>query len=165
MKRTLLLTIFTALLAVPTLAQKFGHIDSSALLASMPETTEIQGKIEQEALVYEQELQNMQASFQAKYEEYQQKVNTWPDAIRSSKEVELQNLQQGIQDFSVTAQQDLAKLEETLLTPMLDRAKEAIEAVGKENGFTYIFDTSTGVTVYNGGEDVMDLVKAKLGME
>ena len=26
------------------------------------------------------------------------------------------------------------------------------------------FDTSTGVTLYNGGEDVTDLVKTKLGM-
>ena len=70
-----------------------------------------------------------------------------------------------MQEFSVTAQQDLAKLEEELLTPMIDRAKTAIEEVGKENGFTYIFDTSVGATLYNGGEDVMSLVKTKLNIQ
>ena len=31
-------------------------------------------------------------------------------------------------------------------------------------GFTYIFDTSSGATVYTGGENVVDMVRAKLGM-
>ena len=47
---------------------------------------------------------------------------------------------------------------------MIERVRKAIEEVGKEQGFTYIFDISTGVTVYNGGEDVTDMVKTKLGM-
>ena len=55
-------------------------------------------------------------------------------------------------------------LEQSLLEPMIQRARTAIEEVGAEEGFTYIFDTSTGSTVYNGGEDVLALVKAKLGL-
>ena len=64
----------------------------------------------------------------------------------------------------MTIQNDLAQMEQQLLAPMIERVRDAIEAVGKEQGFTYIFDTSTGVTLYNGGEDVTDLVKTKLGM-
>jgi outer membrane protein len=74
-------------------------------------------------------------------------------------------MQQGLQDFSQTAQSAIAQLEEELLTPMIDRAKKAIEDVGAENQFTYIFDSSTGVTLYNGGEDIMELVKKKLGIQ
>jgi outer membrane protein len=163
--RTTLLIIFTALLAVPSLAQKFGHIDSNALLMAMPEREEAEKKIEAEAVQYDDALKQMQQDFQAKYQEYLAKAETWPEAIRKSKENELRQLEQGMQEFSQSAQEDLAKLEQELLTPMIDRAKEAIEAVGKENGYVYIFDSSTGVTVYNGGDDVMDLVKAKLEME
>lgn len=47
---------------------------------------------------------------------------------------------------------------------MIERAREAIQAVGAEEGFTYIFDTSSGATVYEGGEDVISMVKAKLGL-
>jgi outer membrane protein len=58
----------------------------------------------------------------------------------------------------------LAQLEQELLMPMVERVQEAIDAVGAENGFTYIFDTSSGATVYTGGENVVDMVRAKLGM-
>jgi outer membrane protein len=51
-----------------------------------------------------------------------------------------------------------------LLMPMIERVQEAINEVGSENGYTYIFDTSSGATVYTGGEDVGGLVRAKLSM-
>jgi len=47
---------------------------------------------------------------------------------------------------------------------MIERVQEAINEVGSENGYTYIFDTSSGATVYTGGEDVGGLVRAKLSM-
>ena len=80
------------------------------------------------------------------------------------KEQEITQDQQGLEQFYGTVQQELAMLEQSLLEPMIERARTAIEEVGKEEGFTYIFDTSTGSTVYNGGEDVLSLVKAKLGL-
>ena len=61
-------------------------------------------------------------------------------------------------------QQELGAMEARLLEPMIERAREAIQAVGAEEGFTYIFDTSSGATVYEGGEDVISMVKAKLGL-
>ena len=64
----------------------------------------------------------------------------------------------------MTIQNDLAQMEQQLLAPMIERVRKAIQDVGAEQGFTYIFDTSTGVTLYNGGEDVTELVKTKLGM-
>lgn len=160
------LLIILAMAAVSTsaLAQKFGHIDSQELLMAMPERETAQNKLEEQATMYEEQLKAMQTEMQQKYETYLAKTETWPEAIRKTKEKELNQLQQGMQDFSQTAQQDLAKLEEDLLNPMIERARVAIEAVGAENGFTYIFDSSTGVTLFNGGEDVTALVKSKLGL-
>lgn len=163
--RKILMILFAAMMAVPSLAQKFGHIDSNALLMAMPERDEAEQKIESQAAQYDEQLTMMQTELQTKFEEYQTKANTWPDAIRQTKEKELRQLEQGMQEFSGTAQQDLARLEEELLTPMIDRARKAIEDVGTENGFTYIFDTSTGATLFNNGEDIMGLVKTKLGIE
>jgi outer membrane protein len=106
----------------------------------------------------------MQSELETKFGEYQTKAATWPDAIRQQKEVELQRLDQGLQEFGMTVQNDLAQMEQRLLAPMIERVRVAIEAVGKEQGYTYIFDASTGVTLYNGGDDVTELVKTKLGM-
>jgi outer membrane protein len=106
----------------------------------------------------------MQQDLQTKFAEYQAKGETWPDAIRQQKERELQSLDQGMQEFGSTVQNELAQLEQQLLMPMIERVQEAINEVGSENGFTYIFDTSSGATVYAGGEDVGGLVRAKLSM-
>ena len=106
----------------------------------------------------------MQTELQSKYGEYQEKAATWPDAIRQQKERELQALDAGLQEFAQTVQVDLSSMEESLLTPMIQRVQVAIEEVGKEHGYTYIFDSSIGAALYNGGEDVSGLVKTKLGI-
>jgi len=170
MKSTITLGLMMAalLFSVDGTAQimqaRFGHIDTQALLEAMPERNSIQSEIEGAAGQYEQEIVRMQGELEAKVAEYQQKAESWPTAIRAQKEQDITQDQQGLEQFYATVQQELAMLEQSLLEPMIERARTAIEEVGAEEGFTYIFDTSTGATVYNGGEDVLGLVKAKLGL-
>ena len=164
MKNTLILLALFLGLSFNVEAQKFGHIDAQSLLLSLPERVDAQQTIEAAAKEYEGEMIRMQEELQTKYGEYQAKATTWPDAIRQQKEKELQALDQGLQEFGQTVQIDLARMEENLLTPMIERVQVAIQDVGKAHGFTYIFDSSMGATLYNGGEDVTDLVKTKLGL-
>ena len=156
--------LFSAPLSAQVKEARFGHIDTQSLLESMPERNSIQTEIEGAAAQYEQEIVRMQGDFEAKVAEYQQKAESWPAAIRAQKEQEITQDRQGLEQFYGTVQQELAMLEQNLLEPMIQRARKAIEEVGAEEGFTYIFDTSAGATVYNGGEDVLVLVKAKLGL-
>ncbi len=143
---------------------RFGHIDTQSLLEAMPERNSIQTEIETAAGQFEEEIVRMQSELEGKVAEYQQKAESWPAAIRAQKEQDITMGQQGLEQFYQTVQQELAGMEARLLEPMIERAREAIETVGAEEGFTYIFDTSSGATVYNGGEDVLPLVKAKLGL-
>tara|TARA_X000000950_G_scaffold279599_1_gene372634 strand:- start:3478 stop:3972 length:495 start_codon:yes stop_codon:yes gene_type:complete len=161
----ILLLVFVALLGMTdAVAQKFGHLDAQDILLTLPERAEAQTSIEAAAAEYETEVSRMQSELETKFADYQAKEATWPDAILQQKQRELQQLDAGLQEFGMTIQNDLAQMEQQLLAPMIERVRDAIEAVGKEQGFTYIFDTSMGVTLYNGGEDVTDLVKTKLGM-
>ena len=164
MKHILLLAFVALLGMTDAVAQKFGHLNAQDILLTLPESAEAQTSIEAAAAEYETEVSRMQSELETKFADYQAKAATWPDAIRQQKERELQQLDAGLQEFGMTIQNDLAQMEQQLLAPMIERVRDAIEAVGKEQGFTYIFDTSTGVTLYNGGEDVTDLVKTKLGM-
>ena len=156
--------LFSSQLDAQVKAARFGHIDTQALLAAMPEGKNIQSEIESAAAQYQQEIGRMETSLQNKVVEYQQKAESWPAAIRAQKEQEITQDQQGLEQFVGTVQQELAMLEQSLLEPMLARARTAIQEVGKKEGFTYIFDTSSGATVFDGGEDVLPLVKAKLGL-
>lgn len=146
---------------------KFGHIDSNALMQIMPERQKAQKDLEKFATELEKELEVMQVEFQNKYQDYLSKVDSLSDIIRQSKESELQDLQLRIQKFQETAQQELSKKEAELIQPIIDKARNAIEEVGKENGYTYIFDLGTGPIIYHSqdSDDVLPLVKKKLGLE
>ena len=91
MKSTITLGLMMAALffSTSTTAQvmeaRFGHIDTQALLESMPERNTIQSEIEGAAAQYEQEIVRMQGELEAKVAEYQQKAESWPTAIRAQK--------------------------------------------------------------------------------
>ena len=47
----------------------------------------------------------------------------------------------------------------------MGKLEDAIRAVAKENGYSVIFDTSTGSTLYAAeGDDITPLVKKKLNL-
>lgn len=146
---------------------KFGHVDSNALMQIMPERQQAQQDLEKFATDLEKELEVMQVEFQNKYQDYLAKADSLSDIIRQSKESELQDLQLRIQKFQETAQQELSKKEAELIQPIIDKARTAIEEVGKENGYTYIFDLGTGPIIYFSEEsdDILPMVKTKLGLE
>ena len=88
------------------------------------------------------------------------------DLIRKTKEQELTDLRQRIETYQQNAQQKLQEKEKELLQPIIDRAKQAIADVAKENGYTYIFDTNAGTLLYQqDSDDIMALVKKKLGLK
>jgi outer membrane protein len=164
MKHILIALALMVGLTTTGFAQKLGHVDTQSILLDLPERIDAQVAIESRAAEYEAEMANMQTQLQSKLQEYQSKAETWPAAIRQQKERELQALDQGLQEFAGTVQNDLAQMEQELLMPMIERVQQAINDVGSEAGYSYIFDTSAGSTVYVGGEDVGPAIRAKLGM-
>lgn len=164
MKHLLLISCLFTGLSFGANAQKFGHIDAQNLLLNLPERSDAEVKLQSTAQEFDNQLVSMQSDLQNKYQGYQENAATWPDALREQKEREIQALDQGLQEFAQTVQGELATLEQTLLTPMIERVQKAILEVGKDHNFTYIFDSSMGATLYNGGVDVTDLVRDELGM-
>ncbi len=144
---------------------KFGYIDSNEILTLMPETDSLQGELKAYADFLDQQMSTMAMEYQTKVTQYQENYNTMSDLIRQTKEKEITDLQARIQAFQQSADQDLGAKQAELFNPLIDRVKEAIDAVGKENGYTYIFDVGTGALVYYElGDNILPLVKAKLGI-
>lgn len=171
MKRIAKLLLVVCFLASGTLyAQtklKVGHIDSNKLLSIMPERNQVQATLENRAKEIENTLGGMQDEFERKYQDYLSKADSLSPLIRQTKEAELQDLQQRIQTFQTSAQQDYQNAEMELFQPVIDKAKKAIEDVAKENNFTYILDSGSGALVFfsDTSDDIFNLVKAKLGLE
>jgi outer membrane protein len=146
---------------------KIGHINTSELIQAMPETDSAQTKLEKMQKDLQNQLESMQVELNNKYQDYLSKRDTYSDLIRQTKEDELQNIQQRIQQFAQTADQDLQKKRTDLYKPILDKANKAIEEVAKENNFTYILDSGSGVVLFHSESslDIMPLVKAKLKLK
>lgn len=146
-------------------AQKIAHVNLDSLITIMPESKTAQQAVQDYAKQLEQQVTAMQTELQTKYEEYQTKSKDWAELIRANKEKELNDLNQRIQDFQQQAQQDYQKKSAELSKPVYDKAKKAIDAVAKENGYRYVFDTSTGLVLYTEpSDDIISLVVKKLGI-
>lgn len=167
--RKLLLAVIAFGFLFPAMAQvkiKLGHIDSMELLQSMPGRDSAQKVLQDYSKVLETQLVAMQKEAENKYKEYQEKAGTWSQSIIQLKQQELQDLQTRIEAFQTSAQKDLKDKESELLKPIIDKAKKGIEDVAKENGFTYIFDSSVGVLLYHeNSDDIMPLVRKKLNLK
>jgi outer membrane protein len=144
---------------------KLGYIDSNELLEMMPGKDSIQNAIQAYGKSLENQLQTMYSEYQTKLQDYQTNSRTMSDIIRQTKEKELADLESRIQTFQQQADTDLQNKQSELLQPLLDKAKNAINTVAKENGYTYIFDVGTGAFLfYEKGDNILPLVKAKLGL-
>ena len=168
MKYLLQIGVFVFVFGLGTInAQKFGHINTQELLAAMPETDSAQAQVEKEAKELEDQLEMLQVEYNNKLEQYNQDRAKLSQVILETKEQELIDYQQRIQKFRVKAEQGIQRRNQELFQPVLDRANKAIEEVAQENGFTYIFDSGTVVIVYisDNSQDILQLVKKKLGLE
>ena len=157
--------IFAALTAsAQTNPIKLGHLDTDKLLSIMPEFKDVQTKIQQKFEAARKESEDMRAEFAKKYQEYQQNAKRWTDIIRETKEQELQQMNQRIQDFDTNAGERLDRERNELMAPLLEKIKKAITEVGKENGYTYIFAAGALLFAADNSDDVLPLIKKKLGI-
>lgn len=168
MKHTLLFSILFFLGLNLNAQQKFGHLNSGNLMEEMPEVA-----IADSMLVkYQDSLavkgQAMMKKFETEYQAYIEEANkgTLPPVEQQKKEASLQKQQQDIEAYRQEMDEKIGLRRQTYLRPILTRVNDAIKMVGKENNYAFIFDTSTGATLYAlESEDVTKLVKAKLGMK
>ncbi|MFU8843404.1 MAG: OmpH family outer membrane protein [Bacteroidales bacterium] len=144
---------------------KFGHIDFATLYSMMPGLD----SVKQVFSAYNQSIQDqfmaMQTELENKFMDYQSKLGTMSDIIRTTKEAEINDLKERMDAFEVTATQDLQNKEIELSSPIIEKARKAVQEVAREGKYTYIFNSAEGLLLFSeGGEDIMDKVKTKLGI-
>lgn len=148
---------------------KFGHIDLQALVQVMPERTAAETEFNSFQGELEEILGEMQKDYQEKLAAFEAMGEDVSEIKRNAKIGEIQDVQQRIQNYQVTAQQQIQQKQAELLSPVFDKAEKAIEEVAKEQGLIYVFDSGAGnrTILYKSNQsvDVLPLVKAKLGIQ
>ena len=150
--------------------QKFAHLDVSDLLQSMPEMKAADLTLQTFLKSKQDLIQQMDAERNKKIVSYQEKEKTLSEANKEVLGKELKVLYDEIQDISKRLSDTQQKVEEEfnskrqeVTQPVLDRAGKAVKAVAKEKGYAYVFDASQqGLVYWDGGDDILEVVKAKL---
>ncbi|MBO7561274.1 MAG: OmpH family outer membrane protein [Bacteroidales bacterium] len=172
MKKTIKLLVASviavaAFMPTKASAQKFGHINSQEIVALMPERDEAFTKLQAFGKELQETLNSMKADYEAKIKEYNEKVSTWNESIKKTKEDEINSIIQRMNQFQSQAEQDFSSRQETLLTPVMKKAQDAIDKVAKAQGLAYVFDLATGAIIYideANTVNLLPLVKAELGI-
>lgn len=163
--------LFLALIMVLPLsvfAQKFGTVDSQAVLTAMPEMKTANDQLTEASKKYEAEYQKLTEEVNklvADFQSVQDDPNT-PDTIKQRRMQEIQERGAKLEQFRATASEDLQRQNEQLMAPVINKFTEAVKAVGTEGGFTFILPNEQGLILFQGSDviDVTPLVKAKLGI-
>ena len=161
--KTVLTILASVVIFTVTQAQKIAHISLDSLVTVMPETNIAKDVAQNYLKSLDQEMLTMQTEFEAKYKDFLEKEATMSETIKQNKQQDLQQLNKRIEDFRNQASQDYQRKYGELTAPIMDKAKRGIEAVAKEAGYKYVFDTSVGNVLYfEPSDDIFNAVKKKL---
>lgn len=168
MKRILTLVIFClAAMGITLNAQKFGYLNSQALMAELPEVKQADATLQALQTQLEKKGQLMVQDLETKYKELQRREQSGeisPKALEEEAK-KLKEQEGELGKFEQDVQKQLLSRRQELLQPVIDKLNNAIKQVATEGQFTYIFDSSAGILLYaQESLDVTAQVKTKLGI-
>ncbi len=159
------------LLTIGTLStgfsQKYGHVNFGNLLSAMPEVKTAEAELQ----AYEKEQvaigEDMVKKLNAAFEDAQKRRDDLTPKELAAIEAKLQKDQVAIRQFEQQLPMKIEKKRQTLLGPIIQRAKDAVTAVAKAGSYKLVFDSSIFGTILFAGDttDLTPEVKAKLGMQ
>ena len=158
--------LLALLVAIPMFAfaqaPKFGVVNTQTIAEAMPELKAAQEQVQASTQKYEEELKKLQEKIEKDFADFQALDANTPESI---KERRMQDIQQQEQkQFHSTAMQDLQRQQAALMAPIQEKIQSAIQAVGKENNLTFIFESNVPLYVGTDVTDVTSMVRTKLGI-
>ena len=136
-------------------AQKIGRVNFNELVMLMPEMDSARETISASQKEAEETYSAMVEEYQGKLSQYQQKNASWTAAIKESKEKELIDIQNRIQEFQQNITQELQQQQAQLMAPINEKANKAVKEIAKAKGLTALFDASQAI--YFDDEAVVDI--------
>lgn len=134
-----------ALLTLSASAQKIARVNFTELVQLMPEADKARETMAAASKEADETYKTMVEEFQTKYQQYQQKGSTWTASIKESKERELSDMQQRIQEFQQSVSQELQEQQNTLMAPIYQKAQEEVEKIAKAQNVDVLLDSSSAL--------------------
>ncbi len=148
-------------------AQKFGYINFAELIDVMPEMVEVRTNFESFQKDLEGQYESMAVELNNKWNNFVKEQDTLSEAILELRSEELNNLRERLTQFEQNAGNLMQQEQARLMTPVIEKANEAIQKVSKDNAFTAVFElTSQSLAYYDENTfiNILPLVQAELGI-
>ncbi len=143
---------------------KIGYISLDELIGVMPEAEKADGELKDYQTSLQQQGQDMMRELGDKDSIFVRDSAKLSPSMREIKRNELIALYQKVQGWNQQAQEMYQQKLQEKLAPIRDKAMQTVKTVAKENGYAYVLDANS-VMVGPPGDDLIDLVKKKLGIK
>lgn len=144
---------------------KIAHIDTQALVQAMPEMQAAEGQLEKLQKTYDTEIKAMAKELDAKLKQYEVEAESKTEEENKKRFEEVQGMQNNIGGYRQQALNDLDQKRVDLYTPVLEKARTAIQKVARAKGILYVLDSTQGSgVILADGTDLMADVKKELGI-
>jgi outer membrane protein len=143
---------------------KIGYISLQELIPTMPEYKKADTSLNDYQNALGQNFEDMKREYYEKDSSLQSKDTLkLTKAQLEIKRREVSELLVKLQGWQQQAQQLYQQKQQDLIAPIQKKAIEAVNAVAKENGYTYVL-SKEALLVSPPAEDILPLVKKKLGI-
>jgi outer membrane protein len=162
--KALVIAVCLVMSANVSMAQtKIGYIDVETILYLMPEAAKI------DSLVNQYQLDTVAREYNSLVQTYQFKDSLFRDSLKVSAAVreqtgkELAELLPTLQNWQQIAQRAVESKQGQLLQPVMRRIQDAISAVAKEKGYTYVVSREA-IVVAPDADNMLQAVAKKLNV-
>lgn len=164
MKKTLLCLILALSPLALMAQQKIATVNSEEIMVGMPESKAAQTRMQELDKKYTEELQKMQEEYAKKTEAFIKESEGLSETIKKSRQQELFDMQNRIQQSADVMREDFQKQQNTLITPIRQKVHDAIRKVADKEGYTYVAEAA--MMLYTGKDaiDITAAVKKELGL-
>ncbi len=165
--KKLLLGAVMALGMMTTSAQtKIGYINTDELMSIMPEAAKINSDLNEYQTTLQQQGLTLQKEAETKRDQFFKDSATFSNSKKEIIRDELVKLYTRLQKYDQEIQEKAQQYAQTKIAPLKTKALDAIKAVAKEKGYTYVIDeASSSLLVMPPGDDLLPAVKTKLGIK
>ncbi|MCB9188023.1 MAG: OmpH family outer membrane protein [Flavobacteriales bacterium] len=165
--RKVLFTITFALTTLLATAQNMAHMDTQKIIPQLPDYTQAQQELEAAVQKSQEEMEFFAQKVKEKQDEYvklEQQCQKDPDNCdQGSLQLAYQIYEDRLKNFEelqYKSEMELQNLENTKINKIVAKIQKAAKTVAEEKGYVYVFDINSLLVA--GGEDITDLVLAKL---
>jgi len=145
-------------------AQKIGYVSLDEVIGAMPETDKANKELTEYQQSLGQQYDELQKEADAKSAAFLKDSATYSASMKEIKRDELMKLYSRIQNYQQEAQDKAKQAAQTKFAPIQKKAQDAVDAVAKKNGYTFILDAAT--VLYGAPNDnILPLVKKELGIK